>query len=192
MTVQGGASCLPDGHTARMRKLLRRAFLLGFFALGLACLMARRNHSLLGDSLTAGLGVKQEQAYPASDRGEIFARKTAVRRDQRRRERRYDCGRPRRGWTVVAEKSTCCARPRRERRAARIADGANEGQSPGHHRPGESEESDGENCHRRMQIPPNMGGDYGTAFRAIFADLARRERCGAGPFSSKVWVATMI
>src|ERR1041385_8005666 len=35
LTVQGGASCLPDGDTARMRKLKRPALLFSFFALAL-------------------------------------------------------------------------------------------------------------------------------------------------------------
>src|ERR1041385_1943796 len=64
-TVQGGASCLPDGDTARMRKLLRRAFVLGFFSLALTAPAGGGTILFLGDSLTAGLGVKQEQAYPA-------------------------------------------------------------------------------------------------------------------------------
>ena len=48
-----------------MRKLLRRAFVLGFFSLSLAGPAGGGTILFLGDSLTAGLGVKQEQAYPA-------------------------------------------------------------------------------------------------------------------------------
>ena len=48
-----------------MRKLLRQAFLLSFFAVGLAASASGGTILFLGDSLTAGLGVKQEQAYPA-------------------------------------------------------------------------------------------------------------------------------
>ncbi len=33
-----------------------------------------------------------------------------------------------------------------------------------------------------MQIPPNMGGDYGTAFREIFSDLARANNAALVPF----------
>src|SRR5256885_17071357 len=60
-----GASCLPDGDTARMRKLMRRAFLFCSLALGLASPALGGTILFLGDSLTAGLGVAPEQAYPA-------------------------------------------------------------------------------------------------------------------------------
>ncbi|MEO6971272.1 MAG: arylesterase, partial [Chthoniobacterales bacterium] len=33
-----------------------------------------------------------------------------------------------------------------------------------------------------MQIPPNMGGDYGAAFREVFADLARENHVALVPF----------
>ena len=33
-----------------------------------------------------------------------------------------------------------------------------------------------------MQIPPNMGGDYGAAFREIFPDLARANNAALVPF----------
>lgn len=33
-----------------------------------------------------------------------------------------------------------------------------------------------------MQIPPNMGGDYGAAFRAVFPDLARANQTALVPF----------
>ncbi|CAN5515097.1 arylesterase [soil metagenome] len=33
-----------------------------------------------------------------------------------------------------------------------------------------------------MQIPPNMGGEYGAAFRALFADLARQNNAALVPF----------
>ena len=48
-----------------MRKLTRRILLLCFFALCLASPAFGGTILFLGDSLTAGLGVQQEQAYPA-------------------------------------------------------------------------------------------------------------------------------
>jgi acyl-CoA thioesterase-1 len=33
-----------------------------------------------------------------------------------------------------------------------------------------------------MQIPPNMGGDYGVAFKDLFADLARANQAALVPF----------
>jgi acyl-CoA thioesterase-1 len=48
-----------------MRKLMRRGFVFVFFALACASSAFGGTILFLGDSLTAGLGVEQEQAYPA-------------------------------------------------------------------------------------------------------------------------------
>ena len=181
--MQGGASCLPDGDTARMRKLLRRAFVLGFFSLALTASAGGGTILFLGDSLTAGLGVKQEQAYPALIQEKI-------------REKNFPFevinagisgdttagGLARLDW-VLQKKIDIFV----------LALGANDGlrglpvtQTKANlqaiidrvkmKNPGVKIVIAG------MQIPPNMGGDYGVAFKDLFADLARANQAALVPF----------
>ncbi|MGI8889521.1 MAG: arylesterase [Chthoniobacterales bacterium] len=65
LTVRKGASCLRDGDPTRMRKLVRPCFVAALVALLLATPVFGKTILFLGDSLTAGLGVEQAQAYPA-------------------------------------------------------------------------------------------------------------------------------
>ena len=137
----------------------------------------------LGDSLTAGLGVKQEQAYPALIQEKI-------------REKNFPFevinagisgdttagGLARLDW-VLQKKIDIFV----------LALGANDGlrglpvtQTKANlqaiidrvkmKNPGVKIVIAG------MQIPPNMGGDYGVAFKDLFADLARANQAALVPF----------
>jgi acyl-CoA thioesterase-1 len=182
LTAQDGASCLIDGHTARMRKLLRYAFLLSFFALGLAS--AHGGTILfLGDSLTAGLGLKPEQAYPALIEEKIREKKlpfevinAGVSGDT------TAGGLARLDW-VLQKKIDVLV----------LALGANDGLRG---LPMPQTKANLQAIIDRvkaknpmvkiviagMQIPPNMGDDYSGTFRAIFADLARANDAALVPF----------
>jgi acyl-CoA thioesterase-1 len=181
--VQGGASCLPDGDTARMSIFVRRSFLLCFFALTLAARACGGTILFIGDSLTAGLGVAQEQAYPALIQEKIRANNLPF--DVINAGVSGDTtagGLARVDW-VLQKKIDVLV----------LALGANDGlrglpmtQTKANlqaiidrvkaKNPGVKIVIAG------MQIPPNMGGDYGAAFRALFADLARENGAALIPF----------
>ena len=162
---------------------MRRAFLLCFFLLGLASSAPGGTILFLGDSLTAGLGVAQAQAYPALIQEKI-----------REQNLPFDVinagisgdttagGLARVDW-VLQKKLDILV----------LALGANDGlrglpmaQTKANlqaiidrvkaKNPGVKIVITG------MQIPPNMGGDYGAAFRAVFADLARENNAALVPF----------
>ena len=166
-----------------MRKLLRRPFLLSFFALGLASSAPGGTILFLGDSLTAGLGVKQEQAYPALIEEKIREKKLPF--DVINAGVSGDTtagGLARLDW-VLQKKIDVLV----------LALGANDGLLG---LPMAQTKANLQAIIDRvkaknppvkivvagMQIPPNMGGDYGTAFRAVFADLARANDAALVPF----------
>ena len=179
--MPGGASCLPDGDTARMGKLMRRN--LAIFTLALASPAWGGTILFLGDSLTAGLGVPQEQAYPALIQEKIRGKdlpfeviNAGVSGDT------TAGGLARLDW-VLQKKIDLLV----------LALGANDGlrglpmtQTKANlqaiidrvkaKNPGAKIVIAG------MQIPPNMGGEYGVAFRAVFADLARENGAALIPF----------
>lgn len=162
---------------------MRRAFLLCFFALALNSPAAGGTVLFLGDSLTAGLGVAEEQAYPALIKEKI-----------RERNLPFDVinagisgdttagGLARLDWALQKKIDVLV-----------LALGANDGLRG---LPVEKTKANLQAIIDRvkaknpgvkiiiagMQIPPNMGGDYGTAFRTIFADLARANDTALVPF----------
>ena len=162
---------------------MRRAFLLCFFALALASPVRGGTILFLGDSLTAGLGVKQEQAYPALIQEKI-----------REKNLPFDVinagisgdttagGLARLDW-VLQKKIDILV----------LALGANDGLRG---LPVAQTKTNLQAIIDRvkaknpaveiviagMQIPPNMGGDYGAAFRDVFADLARANGAALVPF----------
>jgi len=183
LTAQDGASCLRDGHTARMRKLLRQTILVTFFAFGLA-LSARAGTILfLGDSLTAGLGLKPEQAYPALIEGKIREKKLSFEVINAGVSGDTTAGGLARLDWVLQKKIDVLV----------LALGANDGLRG---LPMENTKANLQAIVDRvkaknpavkiviagMQIPPNMGGDYGAAFRAIFADVAHANDAALVPF----------
>ncbi len=181
--MQGGASCLPNGDTARMSIFVRRSFLLCFFALALASPGFGGTVLFLGDSLTAGLGVSQEQAYPALIQEKI-----------RERNLPFDVinagisgdttagGLARLDW-VLQKKIDVFV----------LALGANDAlrglpmkQTKGNLQ-AIIDRVKAKNPRVKiviagMQIPPNMGGDYGEKFQSVFADLARENYTALVPF----------
>lgn len=162
---------------------MRRAFLLCLFALYLATPVFGGTILFLGDSLTAGLGVSQEQAYPA-----LIAQKI------REKHLPFDVvnagisgdttagGLARLDW-VLQKKIDVLV----------LALGANDGLRG---LPVAEMRSNLQAIIDRvkaknpgvkivivgMQIPPNMGGDYGAAFRSVFADLAATNHAALVPF----------
>ena len=162
---------------------MRRSFLPGFFALALASPAFGGTILFLGDSLTAGLGVKQEQAYPALIEDKI-----------REKNLPFDVinaglsgdttagGLARLDW-VLQKKIDVLV----------LALGANDGlrglpvtQTKANLQAiinrVKAKNSAVEIVIAGMQIPPNMGGDYGAAFRDVFADLARANNAALVPF----------
>ncbi len=164
-----------------MRKLTRRVLL--FLALFLATPAFGGTILFLGDSLTAGLGVAEKEAYPALI-------------EQKLKEKNLPFsvinagisgdttagGLARLDW-VLQKKIDILV----------LALGANDGlrglpvaQTKANlqaivervkaKNPGVKIVIAG------MQIPPNMGGEYGAAFRAIFPELARANQTALVPF----------
>src|SRR3954470_15343686 len=183
LTAQDGASCLIDGHTARMRKVLRQAILLSLCALPLASPARGGTVLFLGDSLTAGLGLKPEQAYPALIQEKIREKKLpfdvinagvsgdttagGLARLDWLLQKKIDvlvlalgANDGLRGLPIAQTKAnlqTIIDRVKTNNQAVKILVAG-------------------------MQIPPNMGGDYGTAFRSIFADIAHGNNAALVPF----------
>jgi acyl-CoA thioesterase-1 len=166
-----------------MKKLMRRAFLLCFFALGLASSAPGGTILFLGDSLTAGLGVAPEQAYPALIEKKIRAQHLPF--DVMNAGISGDTtagGLARLDW-VLQKKIDILV----------LALGANDGlrglpmaQTKANLQ-AIIDRVKAKNPSIRiviagMQIPPNMGGDYGAAFRGVFADLARQNDAALVPF----------
>jgi acyl-CoA thioesterase I len=166
-----------------MRKLMRRVFLVCFFALGLASSSPGGTILFLGDSLTAGLGVAPEQAYPALIQEKIREKNLPF--DVTNAGISGDTtagGLARLNWVLQKRIEVLV-----------LALGANDGlrglpiaqtkvnlqaiidrvkaKDPGV-----------KIVIAGMQIPPNMGDDYGTAFQAVFAGLARENNAALVPF----------
>ena len=129
---------------------MRRILVLSLFALCLAAPAFGGTILFLGDSLTAGLGVQQEQAYPALIQEKI-----------REKNLPFDVinagvsgdttagGLARLDWVLQKKIDVLVLALGANDGLARTAGCANESQSPGHYRSGESEKPDGENCDRR-------------------------------------------
>ena len=166
-----------------MRNLLRQAFLLSFFVLSLATFARGGTILFLGDSLTAGLGLKSEQAYPALIQAKIRDKKLPL--DVINAGVSGDTtagGLARLDW-VLQKKIDVLV----------LALGANDGLRG---LPIAQTKANLQAIIDRvkaknpavkiviagMQIPPNMGGDYGAEFRTIFADLAHANDAALVPF----------
>ncbi len=162
---------------------MRRSFLLCFFALGLASPAFGGTILFLGDSLTAGLGVAETQAYPALIQEKI-----------RQKDLPFEVinagisgdttagGLARLDWVLQKKIDVLI-----------LALGANDGlrglpvaQTKANLQAiidrVKAKNPDVKIVISGMQIPPNMGADYGTAFRALFADLARQNNAALVPF----------
>jgi acyl-CoA thioesterase-1 len=166
-----------------MRKLLCRAYLLSFAALWFVSSAHAGTILFLGDSLTAGLGLKPEQAYPALLQEKIRDKKLPF--DVINAGVSGDTtagGLARLDWLLQKKVDVLV-----------LALGANDGLRGlpiAQTKANLQTIIDHVKTNNRavkiviagMQIPPNMGGDYGTAFRNIFADLARANDASFVPF----------
>jgi acyl-CoA thioesterase-1 len=163
--------------------LLRRAVVLVFFSLALASPAGAGTILFLGDSLTAGLGVQKEQAYPALIQEKIRAKNLPFEVINAGISGDTTAGGLARLDWVLQKKIDVLV----------LALGANDGlrglplaQTKANLQaiiervktkdPGVKIVIAG------MQIPPNMGGDYGVAFQDLFADLARENHAALVPF----------
>lgn len=162
---------------------MRRSVVLGFFALGLASPAFGGTILFLGDSLTAGLGVEQEEAFPALIQEKI-----------RQKSLPYEVinagvsgdttagGLARLEW-VLQKKIDVLV----------IALGANDGLRG---LPVAQMKANLQTIIERvkaknpavkiviagMRMPPNLGGDYSTAFQDVYGELARANNVALIPF----------
>jgi acyl-CoA thioesterase I len=166
-----------------MRNFVRRGFLLSLVALILAAPAFGGTILFLGDSLTAGLGVEEGQAYPALIQEEI-----------RKKNLPYDVinagvsgdtsagGLARLDW-VLQKKIDVLV----------LALGANDGLRG---LPVAQMQNNLQAIIDRvkaknpavkiviagMQTPPNLGSDYAGAFAAVFSELAKKNNAALVPF----------
>ena len=160
-----------------------RAFLLSFFALSMASTARGGTILFLGDSLTAGLGLKPAQAYPALIEEKIREKKLpfevinagvsgdttagGLARLDWLLQKKIDvlvlalgANDGLRGLPIAQTKANLQAiidRVKAKNPAVKIVIAG-------------------------MQMPPNMGGDYGAAFGAIFAAVAHANDAALVPF----------
>lgn len=166
-----------------MRKLTRRSLIVALVALWLATPLFGGTIFFLGDSLTAGLGVQEEQAYPALIQQKIREKNlpfevinAGVSGDT------TAGGLARLDW-VLQKKIDVLV----------LALGANDGLRG---LPIAQMKANLQTIVARvkaknpgvkiviagMRMPPNLGGDYAAAFQQVFADLARENNAALVPF----------
>ncbi len=160
---------------------MRRAFLLWLFAL--ASPAFGETILFLGDSLTAGLGVGKEAAYPALIQQKIREKNLPFEVINAGISGDTTAGGVARLDWVLQKKIDVLV----------LALGANDGLRG---LPMTQTKANLQTIIDRvkaknpevkiviagMQIPPNMGGDYGAAFQALFSDLARANGTALVPF----------
>jgi acyl-CoA thioesterase-1 len=179
--MAGGALCLRDEDSSRMRNLARQILLFGLFLL--ASPVFGGTILFLGDSLTAGLGVEPGQAYPALIAAKIHAKNlpyevinAGVSGDT------TAGGLARLDW-VLQKKIDVLV----------LALGANDGLRG---LPVEQMKSNLQAIIDKvkarnpavkvviagMRMPPNLGGDYASAFRDAFPEIASANNVALVPF----------
>jgi len=183
LTVAEGAVCLRDEDAKRMKILRPRIFFLIGAALLLAGPVFGRTILFLGDSLTAGYGLEQSQAFPALIRQKIESEKLpydvinaglsgetsagGLRRVDWLLQRPIDvlvlelgANDGLRGLPIATMKENLQAiidKVKARNPAVKIVIAG-------------------------MRIPPNLGQDYARDFRAAFEDLARTNNAALIPF----------
>jgi acyl-CoA thioesterase I len=194
LTRGDGASCLREDYSPRMRKILPRAFV---FALAL-CLDAsailaqraaipaadaKKTILFFGDSLTAGLGVQPEQAFPALIAEKIRALQLPFEVVNAGLSGETSAGGLRRIDWLLQQKIDVLV----------LGLGANDGLRGLPVRELKAnlqaiiDKAKARNPTVKiviagMQIPPNIGADYAAGFRAAFADLAQKNDAALIPF----------
>ena len=162
---------------------MRRAFLLCLFALAWAPFASAGTILFLGDSLTAGLGVAQEQAYPALIQEKIRQKNLPFNVINAGISGDTTAGGLARLDWVLQKKVDVLV----------LALGANDGlrglplaQTKANLQAiidrVKAKNPEVKIVIAGMQVPPNMGGDYGAAFAAVFVDLARQNNAALVPF----------
>lgn len=166
-----------------MRNLARRNFVLALFALCCAAPVFGGTILFLGDSLTAGLGVQREQAYPALIQEKVHEKNLPF--DVINAGLSGDTsagGLARLDW-VLQKKIDVLV----------LALGANDGMRG---LPVAQMKANLQSIIDRvkaknpavkvviagMEIPPNFGRDYATSFAEVFADLAKQNNAALIPF----------
>jgi acyl-CoA thioesterase I len=166
-----------------MRKLMRRSLIVALLALCLATPLFGGTIFFLGDSLTAGLGVQEEQAFPALIQQKIREKNLpfevinagvsgdttagGLARLDWVLQKKIDvlvlalgANDGLRGLPVAQMKANLQAiidRVKAKNPAAKIVIAG-------------------------MRMPPNLGGDYATSFQQVFADLAQANNAALVPF----------
>jgi acyl-CoA thioesterase-1 len=166
-----------------MGKLMRRRLVFALLAFALAAPAFGGTILFLGDSLTAGLGVGEEQAYPALIEKKIREKNLPFEVINAGISGDTTAGGLARLDWVLQKKVDVLV----------LALGANDGlrglpmtQTKANLQ-AIIERVEAKNPQVKiviagMQIPPNMGGDYRAKFRQVFAELARENHAALIPF----------
>jgi acyl-CoA thioesterase-1 len=183
LTLRNDALCLRDGDRARMRNLLPRNWLSFGFSLLLAQNALGGTILFLGDSLTAGLGVEEGQAFPSLIKEKIAAKYLSFEVINAGVSGDTSAGGLRRlGWLL-----------QRPIDVAVIELGANDGLRG---LPVSAMKANLQSIIDQlraknpavkiviagMQMPPNLGNDYAREFDAAFGDLAKKNNTALIPF----------
>jgi acyl-CoA thioesterase I len=168
---------------ARMGKLMRRRLVFALLAFALAAPAFGGTILFLGDSLTAGLGVGEEQAYPALIEKKIREKNLPFEVINAGISGDTTAGGLARLDWVLQKKIDVLV----------LALGANDGlrglpmtQTKANLQAiidrVEAKNPQAKIVIAGMQIPPNMGGDYTAKFRQVFVELARENHAALIPF----------
>jgi acyl-CoA thioesterase-1 len=183
LTVAGGAVCLRDEDAARMKNLRRRISFLAGAALLFASPVFGGTILFLGDSLTAGYGLGQSQAFPALIREKIESEKLPYEVINAGLSGETSAGGLRRiDWLLQRPIDVLVLElgandglrglpiPAMKKNLQAIIDKV-KSKNPGV-----------KIVIAGMQIPPNLGADYASKFRAAFPELARANDAALIPF----------
>jgi len=194
LTRGDGASCLREDYSPRMRKILPRALVFALaFCLDASAILAqhatvpaadaKKTILFLGDSLTAGLGVQPEQAFPALIAEKIRALQLPFEVVNAGLSGETSAGGLRRIDWLLQRKIDVLV----------LALGANDGLRglPVRELKANLQTIIDKTKARNpavkiviagMQIPPDIGADYAAEFRAAFAGLAQKNDAALIPF----------
>jgi len=183
LTVRADALCLRDGGQARMRNFIQRNLLLFCLALFFAPGASGGTILFLGDSLTAGFGVEQGEAFPSLLKEKIEAEHLSFEVINAGLSGDTSAGGLRRlGWLL-----------QRPIDVAVIELGANDGlrglpvSAMKANLQAIIDQLKAKNSQVKvvlagMQMPPNLGTDYAREFDAAFPEVAKKNGATLIPF----------
>ena len=183
LTVRADALCLRDGGQARMRNFIQRNLLLFCLALFFAPGASGGTILFLGDSLTAGFGVEQGEAFPSLIKEKIEAEHLSFDVINAGLSGDTSAGGLRRlGWLL-----------QRPIDVAVIELGANDGlrglpvSAMKANLQAIIDQLKAKNSQVKvvlagMQMPPNLGTDYAREFDAAFPEVAKKNGATLIPF----------